>query len=108
MKRIPLLLSLLLVVVSRVVSQEGGIGPGPKPASEPALWERYTVKGEEFSVTLPTVPAMTSKALRNADQKPRTQRHLKTSFDGVVYSIDVFENPKPMRSLEDFIAEQKL
>ena len=105
---------LLLLVVTFLIAfsgssqaQERGIGPEPNAISEPLPWNRYTVKGEKFSVSLPTVPAMaTSKALRNGDQKPRLERHLKTSFDGVVYSIDVFENTKPPQSLEEFVGQQ--
>jgi hypothetical protein len=74
----------------------------PEP---PSTWKSYTVKGEEFSVALPTVPAMTSSVtLHLRLQKYRTERHLQTSLDGVIYSIDVFENPG--QSLDDFIAEQ--
>jgi TonB family protein len=72
-------------------------------------WSRYTVKGEEFSVLLPTLPAMTTtKAVRKSDQKPQLLRRLNTTVDGVNYSIEIFENPKPRQSLDDFIAEQKL
>ena len=109
MKRTLLLLATFLLAGSgSIQAQERGIGPGRSEASQPVLWNRYTVKGEEFSVNLPTVPAMTTiKVLRNGDQKRQLQRHLKTSLDGVVFTIDVFENPKPRQSLEDFIAEQK-
>lgn len=105
MKRILLLLAtFLLAGVGSSQAQETGFGP----AAEPLLWNRYTVEGEEFSVNLPTVPAMTTtKGLRTSDQKRQLQRHLQTAFDGVVYSIDVYENPKPRQSLEEFIAEQK-
>jgi TonB family protein len=65
------------------------------------------VKGEEFSVTLPSLPAMTTtKTFQSRIGKNRLERQLKTSVAGVVYSIYVFENPKPRQSLEQFIAEQ--
>jgi len=66
-----------------------------------STWDAYTIKHEEFSVDLPTLPAMTSSVTRN-----RMERHLNTLLDGVVYSVDVFVNPEPGQSLEDFIAEQ--
>ena len=90
-------------------AQEGNIGGGDRPPSDPLSWSRYTIKSEEFSVILPTLPAMTTtKGLRNHDQKQQLQRHLKTSIDGVVYSIEIFENPKPRQTLDEFIAEQKI
>lgn len=108
MKQILLLLAIFLIAGSDSIRAQGsGVGPGPNPVSEPVLWDRFTVKGEQFSVILPTVPAMTtSKGLRKSDQKPQVQRQLKTTFDDVVYTIEIFENPKPRQSLEQFIAEQ--
>lgn len=108
MKRILFLLATFLIAGNgSIQAQVAGIGPGPNPVSTPLLWDRFTVKGEEFSVNLPTVPAMTTtRGIRKNDQKPQLQRHLQTSYDDVVYSIDVFENPKPRQSLEEFIAEQ--
>jgi len=101
MRRILLLLSLLFLVVSGVVSrsQEIGLGPGPS-------WHTYTVKDEEFSVTLPYFPGMaTSKVARKGDGKRRLERRLTEVFNGVHYSIEAFENPKPRQSLEQFIDE---
>ena len=79
----------------------------PKNREDPSNWKRYTVKDEEFSVKLPTLPSMTTnKVFQPRLQKQRLERQLKTSFRGVVYTIDVFENRKPMLSLEEFVAEQ--
>jgi len=58
-------------------------------------WSRYTVKDEEFSVLLPALPAMTTT---------QAQRQLETSLDGVLYTIDVYQNPQPKQSLDEFIA----
>jgi len=92
MNRLALLL--LIIAVSITHAQE---------ASRP--WSRYTVKDEEFSVLLPTLPAMTTtKALRSSDQERQTQRQLETSLEGVLYTIDVYQNPKPRQSLDQFIA----
>lgn len=111
MKRILLLLCTFIVLPSHVMSQSGvgvgtggGIGPG-RP--DPKTWERYTVKGEEFSVILPMLPAMiTVKAPEKPQQKQRRQRQLLTTLGGVVYEINIFDNPEPSQSLEDFISEQ--
>lgn len=104
MKQIILLLSLWLVIVSGAVvrSQERGEGSG----FAPGVSRRYTVKDEEFSVTLPTFPGMvTTKLARKSDGKLRVKKRLITTFDGVYYSIEAFENPAPKQSLEQFFDE---
>jgi len=101
MKRILLLLCLCFIVGSSVRSQQngGGIGPGPS-------WQRYTVKDEEFSVTLPRRPELTTtQAARKSDGKVRVQKQLRTVFDTNVFTIGAFENPEPRQSLEQFVAE---
>src|SRR6185369_13864549 len=102
MKRILLVLSLSLAIASGAVvhaQQGGGVGPG-------ISWSRYTVKDEEFSVLLPALPAMTtSQVLRKGDREGQRQRQLETSLDDVLYTIDVYQNPKPKQSLDEFIAE---
>ena len=73
----------------------------------PSRWPRYTVKGEEFSVALPTPPSMvTRKTLLAGTNKNRKERVLQASANDVEYSIYIYENPKPRQSLEDFIREQ--
>lgn len=105
LKQLSLLLCAIFLVASSVVGQVGH-GGGPLPQGGKPPWWRYTVKGEEFSVELPTLPAMaTGKVFYARLRKQRLQRQLKTSLDGVVYTIDTFENPKPRQSLEEFIAE---
>lgn len=97
MKRILFLTITLLLLTLNAVAQS--------PA--PSAWKRYTVKDEDFAVVLPTIPAMTtSKSFQPRLRKDRLERQLKTSLDGVVYSVDVFDNPKPKQSLEEFVAEQ--
>lgn len=106
MKRILLTACALLLVTPAITGQilERDARNMPAPA---LTWQSYTVKGEEFSVALPTVPAMSSgTALHPRLQKFRVERHLQASLDGVVYSIDVVENVQHGQSLEDFIAEQ--
>ena len=71
-----------------------------------STWSRYTVEGEEFSVLLPTLPAMTTtRGRRGSDHERRVQRQLETSADGLLYTIEVYQNPEPRQSLEAFILE---
>jgi TonB family protein len=107
MKRILLVPFTVILITTGAWVQGQGIGPGPRPPSNPLSWSRYTVKGEEFSVTLPAPPAMTTiKRLQTRTGKTRVERQLNVSEGGVLYIVDVFENPKPRQSLEEFIAEQ--
>src|SRR6185503_15694699 len=89
MKRILLLLFVGLVVGSGPVvrsQQGGGIGPGTS-------WQRYTVKDEEFSVTLPRLPEMTiTQAPRKSDGKVRYERNLRVTFANINFVIDALEN----------------
>ena len=104
MQRILLLLFTCLIIANSaaVRAQESGIGPG-------VSWRMYTVKDEEFAVSLPGTPAMmTSEGLRKADGKRRVERLLKTSYQGIDYYIEAFENPEPRQSLEQFIADHGL
>ena len=76
-------------------------------APDPSTWKRYTVEDEEFSVTLPALPSMTSiKVYRQRIEKLTRERVLATSANGVIYSVYVCANPKPQQSLEEFIKEQ--
>lgn len=100
LKFLPLLLILLAGAVQAQQSKR-------VDASDPQNWKRYTVKGDEFSVSLPTMPEMkTSKDFRPQIQKERSGRHLRTMLDDIKYGVDVLENPTG-QSLEDFIAEYK-
>ncbi|HKG60091.1 MAG TPA: energy transducer TonB [Pyrinomonadaceae bacterium] len=57
-------------------------------ARPPSDWRRYIVRDEEFSIILPTVPAMTTyKQSRSPYQNERTWRQLGVYADGVVYAI---------------------
>ena len=76
--------------------------------SDSSPWKRYSVRDEQFSIALPTRPAMhTSRLVFGPTQKNRTQRELGAYADGVVYTILVLENPKRRESLEDFIARNR-
>ena len=83
LKRIVFLFCTLLLVTVEAPAQPGGMAP---PVS---AWQRYTVRGEEFSIILPTLPAMTTeKQTRNLFVRDeRTRRQLGVYADGVVYTI---------------------
>ena len=100
MKQISLFACTLILLVASSHAQT------PIP-SESLRWQEYTIRGEDFSVALPVLPAMhkTSQFL-NRLQKTRTIHLLGSYADGVVYTIDVFENPQPRQSLDDFVKEQ--
>lgn len=112
-------LSLLACLVFAAIGSMGqGRGQNPSQSqvpppvlttkqAEPHTWKRYTVKGEHFSVTLPTLPAMTTtEPFVQRLQKNRTERAIGVYADGAVYMIHIYENPNPRQSLEEFIAEQ--
>ena len=74
--------------------------------SAPESWKRYTVSPQEFSVVLPTVPAMTtSTRFLYPSGKKRQEILLGAYADGLVYQVAVFENV-PQKSLDEFVAEQ--
>ncbi len=77
----------------------------PTPNST-ANWQRYTVKGEEFSADLPVIPAMTTRTLHLLRlNKDRQERVIGAYADGVVYTIHTFENPRHRQSLDELITE---
>lgn len=97
MKRILIIVCLLFVTNANAQTQS---------QSDSSPWKRYSVRNEQFSIALPTLPAMhTSRWFSEPDRKDRTQRELGAYADGVVYTILVLENPKRRESLEDFIVK---
>jgi TonB family protein len=98
-RKVPLLGCILLLAGVGVVNAQ--------TAPDPATWARYTVKNEEFSVTLPAIPAMvTNKDYSVQLRKDRRHRLIATFAGGVRYTIDAYENPKQRQSLRDFVIEQ--
>jgi TonB family protein len=95
------------LVVCTLILLVAGAHPQTPIPSESLRWTTYTIKGEDFSVALPVLPAMhtTEQFLRRLNGS-RTIRELGSYADGVVYTITVFENPHPRQSLDDFIKEQ--
>ena len=91
-------LSLLLVGIAHAQTAQ-------QAKNEP--WLRYTVKGEEFSVSLPVEPSMkTSDVFVMRLKASRVERLIEAKDGDVVYRIYVYENPKPRQSLKEFVAEQ--
>ena len=96
MKRILIIVCLLFVTDANAQTPS---------QSDSSPWKRYSVRDEQFSIALPTVPAMhTSRLFYEPTQKYRTQRLLGSYADGVVYTILVLENPQSRESLADFIS----
>ena len=75
--------------------------------AQSAPWKRYTVKGEAFSVTFPTLPAMATYE-ENVDRLEiqRRRRVLGAYADGLVYAVSCSDNSKTRESLEDFIEQE--
>lgn len=97
--RFPLLACLLLL--ASIVNAQVDKGSEKQP------WLRYTVRGEEFSVTLPVEPAMkTSDVFVMRLKKSRVERLIEAKVGDLVYRVYVYENPKPRQSLKEFVAEQ--
>lgn len=96
--------TLILLIVCTLIL----IAPAANAQSSgKAVWSIYTIKGEHFTIILPTVPALeTSREVRSRPQRDRKRHILKTTAAGVVYTVHVVENPKPRLSLEAFIREQ--
>jgi TonB family protein len=82
LNRILLLCCAILLVAMDALAQ-------PRMAPPSSAWQKYRVEGEEFSIALPTVPAMaTYKSSQDRfNQKVRTQHQLGVYADGVVYTI---------------------
>ena len=81
LKRIAFLSGVLLLLSVQARAQFGGMAPPPD------AWQRYRVAGEEFSIALPALPAMTTYIQTREGREPRTQRYLGVYADGVVYTI---------------------
>lgn len=75
--------------------------------SAPESWQRYTVAAQQFSVALPTLPAMTT-TMRYffPSGKKRQEIQLGAYAGGLVYQVNVCENGELRKSLHDFMAEQ--
>lgn len=71
----------------------------------PGEWARYSIKGGEFSVLLPTTPAMTTYEVRVDPFSKNRVRHIVSAYSqGVVYAVFVSERKL---SLEEFISASR-
>lgn len=87
--------------VSIVIYLAATVSVAQQPA--PSQWQRYTVKGEEFSVSLPALPAMTTQKFNNLNPRlSRVVRVLGSYGAGVAYALHAYENPQG-QSIEEFI-----
>ena len=91
---------ILLLCCALVLVAADALGQGTAPP--PSAWLKYTVAGEEFSIALPTVPAMTTYRISQSPYSPkaRTQRYLGVYADGVVYMI-YCDDDDPKRRLKN-------
>lgn len=102
MKRILLLVIYITLLVGFVYGQE----TNPAAQGWSASWQRYTVKGEEFSIKFPTLPAMTTyKQSREVFRRDRRQLQLGAYADGVVYSIFSLQDGDPREALRSSIED---
>lgn len=69
----------------------------------PESWKLYKVPGQDFSVALPTLPAMSYYAPTDSS---RGRIMLGAYAYGVVYTIELFENKRQHQSLASFIADE--
>ena len=108
MKKQLSLLACLLVAATAAVAQTQSNAPlKPAKQADPATWNRYTVNGEKFSVTFPSIPLMmTGEAIVTESKRVRSERLLGVHADGGVYAVLICENPKRQQSLRDFIVER--
>ena len=96
MKQLPLVLCTLLLAVTAAHAQ-----------TESPPWKLYTIKDQDFSAALPTVPAMhINYEMLEQRGKHRTIHLLGSYADGVVYTIYIYENPKPWQTLDQFVQKQ--
>jgi hypothetical protein len=107
MKKQLFLLAWLALAATAGMAQPQVASPVLQPRqAELSEWKRYTVDGERFSVTLPTVPAMTTfKTLIWDIRRTQRQRNIGAYADGAVYTVHVFENVGN-RSLTEFIRDR--
>jgi TonB family protein len=97
--------------ISAVVFAAHANAPATKPvpnlssSQAAADWERYAIKGGEFSVQLPTTPAVTTYESRpDPFSKIRIRYIIGAYSEGVAYAIYVAERKQ---SLEEYIGQSR-
>jgi TonB family protein len=75
--------------------------------AQPAPWQRYTIRREEFSVMMPVLPAMaTKKAMVMRLGKERVQHTLGAYADGLAFTVLCVDNSSPRESLDDYLERE--
>lgn len=107
MKKQLFLLACVVLAATAAMAQPQTASPAVQTRqAELSAWNRYTVEGERFSVSLPTVPAMTTvKRLIWDIRRTQRQRSIGAYADGAVYAVYVYENVSN-QSLAEFIRER--
>lgn len=98
---------ILALVLAPVIFSPGAASPGRQGAQTPAAesrWETYTYPGEEFSVSMPEMPAMyeETRSIRGRPNETRTMRAYAAYGDGVVYLIWSYDKPQPAEGVDHF------
>lgn len=67
-------------------------------------WERYTFRGEEFSVELPGAPFVweTGRSIYRSNTESDRMRVFGVYAEGAVYLVASFDNPRPSEPLDYF------
>src|ERR1700675_1208004 len=93
-----LFVCLVLLPVTRLTKARASFPIGQAPAD----WHAYKLNDDEFSVSLPTLPAMSSYRLNPEPGSESRVRHIIGAYaEGVAYVVYVFERKQ---SLDDFIS----
>lgn len=106
-KQLTLLACFVFAATATTTAQTQSAAPAVQTRqAELHNWKRYTVAGERFSVSLPTVPAMVSANMLIWElRKSRRERRIGVYADGAVYCVYTYENIT-RQSLEEFISER--
>ena len=102
-RRLPLFASIIILFASLSARAQLSV-PQSGPPRGPESWKLYTVPHQEFSVALPTLPAMTTYP--HTDNS-RWFMLLGAYADGAIYTVGIYENLREQQSLDDLIAEQR-
>jgi TonB family protein len=76
----------------------------PRAGAQEGAWTRYTYPGEEFSVELPSAPAVSRVARNVPDTADKTEegRAFGLYSDGVVFIVTSYDRPRESESLDYF------
>jgi len=90
--KVPLVIAICLLLCGGTTERSPAATLMSRYQEQPAVeWQRYTVSGEEFSVLLPVVPAMTTSDTYIDLLHSRRERILGAYSNGAVYAVYTFE-----------------